>query len=116
VGERASNRAGAGLEPLKSKMAISKNIQTLFANRCVLPDAIIHHAAIVIEDGVIAQVGERDAIGFPDGPSRTDFGDKIIALGLIDVHLHGFGGVQAGDSVNATHQIARAIPPSKSCD
>lgn len=57
--------------------------QVFRSNRVVLPDGI-RPAAIVIRDGVIAQIGAAE--GFHS--VIADFGDSIIMPGIVDTHVH----------------------------
>jgi N-acetylglucosamine-6-phosphate deacetylase len=49
-------------------------------------------AVLVLEDGIIAAVGRRDSLITPDNARVLDFGDSILAPGLIDIHVHGGAG------------------------
>ena len=49
-------------------------------------------AALVIDDGVIVSAGSREAIEAPANARVVDFGDAILAPGLIDIHVHGGSG------------------------
>ncbi len=46
----------------------------------------------MIEDGVIAAVGIRDDVRMPGNARVFDFGDAVLAPGLIDIHIHGGAG------------------------
>ena len=52
----------------------------------------VDNAALVIDDGVIVSAGPREAIEVPSGANVVDFGDAILAPGLIDIHVHGGAG------------------------
>jgi N-acetylglucosamine-6-phosphate deacetylase len=56
------------------------------------PLECVENAALVINDGVIVSAGRRDAIEVPAGANIVDFGDAILAPGLIDIHVHGGAG------------------------
>jgi N-acetylglucosamine-6-phosphate deacetylase len=56
---------------------------------------------MLIEDGIIAAVGARAEIDGPPNALVIDFGDAILAPGLIDIHVHGGAGhdvMEASDS------------------
>lgn len=83
--------------------------QVLIANQLVTPEEVIQDAAIVIQSGKIVAVGPKEEIKTPKTAGLLDLGDKIIAPGLIDVHIHGFEGVEVGEEVADALHIARAI-------
>jgi dihydroorotase-like cyclic amidohydrolase len=53
----------------------------------VLPDRVLHHAALGVRDGRIAEVIDpaRDA---PDAAETIDAGDALVLPGLVDTHVH----------------------------
>ena len=83
--------------------------QALVSRYLILPEDIVHDAAVVVERGKIVAAGQREALSIPEEVTLLDFGDKAVAPGLIDVHIHGFGGVEVGESLAATPHVARAI-------
>jgi N-acetylglucosamine-6-phosphate deacetylase len=64
----------------------------LLARQLLTPLERIDDAALLIEDGVIAAVGPRDSVKVPLKGRVVDFGDAILAPGLIDIHIHGGAG------------------------
>jgi len=64
--------------------------------------------SILIENGVITKIGRIDAAGGYD--NVLDAEGRILAPGLIDVHIQGAGG---GDVLDATPQALQAI--SRTC-
>src|SRR4051812_39724044 len=52
----------------------------------------VENAALVIDDGVIISAGPREHIEIPLNARVIDFGDAILAPGLIDIHVHGGAG------------------------
>ena len=52
----------------------------------------IDRPVVVVEGGSIVSVGSRDDVETPPGASVTDFGDCILAPGLVDIHIHGAAG------------------------
>ena len=48
----------------------------------------IHHATVIIKNGVIVDVGESDSIVIPDNAVVIDIGGRTIMPGLIDAHVH----------------------------
>jgi N-acetylglucosamine-6-phosphate deacetylase len=71
----------------------------LLAGSVVTPDAVLSPGYAVVEDGVIGAV----AAGVPGalaGPV-IDLGDRTLAAGFVDVHVHGGDGAQVnGDDVS----------------
>ena len=53
---------------------------------------VIDDAILLIEDGTISAVGPRDQVRIPSSARAIDFGDAVLAPGLIDIHVHGGGG------------------------
>ncbi len=64
----------------------------LLARQLLTPLERIDDAALLIEEGTIAAVGRRDATSIPPSARVIDFGDSILAPGLIDIHIHGAAG------------------------
>lgn len=81
----------------------------LRSERLITPLDTIGKGIILIEDGRIAQIGAEADVSLSEDVMIRDFGDKIIAPGLIDIHGHGYGGVMVGQSVEATLQVARSF-------
>jgi len=81
--------------------------RVLYAQQLVTPFAAINHAALLIEDGVIAALGEREAVTVPEGTRSDDYGDAILAPGLVDIHVHGGAGVDAMDADPAALETLR---------
>src|ERR1035437_10013037 len=69
------------------------NLSTvLLARQLLTPLERIEDAALVIDCGIIAAVGNRDGVSIPARARVVDFGDSILAPGLIDIHVHGGAG------------------------
>jgi len=64
----------------------------LLARQLITPLYAIEDAALLMEDGVITAVGKRDAVHIPANSSVIDFGDAVLAPGLVDIHIHGGAG------------------------
>lgn len=64
----------------------------LLAQQLFTPLEAVGEAALLIEDGSIVAVGSRDTITVPSRVKTIDFGEAILAPGLVDIHIHGGGG------------------------
>lgn len=64
----------------------------LLARQLVSPLQSIENAALLIEDGIITAVARRSDLIIPGSTRVIDFGDAILAPGLIDIHIHGGAG------------------------
>ena len=58
----------------------------------ITPLQAIENAALLIEDGIISAVGARDRARHSSQREVIDFGDAVLAPGLIDIHIHGGAG------------------------
>jgi N-acetylglucosamine-6-phosphate deacetylase len=67
-------------------------LQAILAGRAFTPHEEISDAVILVEDGVIAAVGQREQITIPANAGRYDVRSLTITPGFIDVHIHGAGG------------------------
>ncbi len=59
----------------------------LVNGRIVLPERIVHGQALLLEGGRIAGLAAPDEVGAE--VERVDVGGRLIAPGLIDIHMHG---------------------------
>jgi N-acetylglucosamine-6-phosphate deacetylase len=64
----------------------------LLARQLLTPLERIENPALFIEDGIISAVGPREFVTVPLKGRVVDFGDAILAPGLIDIHIHGGAG------------------------
>jgi len=64
----------------------------LLARQLFTPLQAIDDAVLAIEDGIITAVGARAEVHVPATARALDFGDAVLAPGLIDIHIHGGGG------------------------
>ena len=49
----------------------------------VAPDRVIAGGTVVVEDGLIAEIAERD---YPAGPGTLDLGGRLVIPGIVDLH------------------------------
>ena len=64
----------------------------LHADRALTPTEEIYDAAILVEDGKIAAIGQRSAISAPVGARVHKTTGLTVVPGFVDVHIHGAGG------------------------
>jgi N-acetylglucosamine-6-phosphate deacetylase len=64
----------------------------LLAKQLFTPHEAFENAALLVEDGLITAVGSRSAVEAPASTKTIDFGDAVLAPGLIDIHVHGGAG------------------------
>jgi len=88
-------------------------MKTAFVAKTLLtPLTSLSRPVVLVEDGQILAVGNRDEVPIPAGARIEDFGDAVLAPGMIDIHLHGGGGhdiMEASDEALAHvgRQLAR---------
>ncbi len=64
----------------------------LTARTLITPLERIERPLVLIEDGRIVRVSDQSMGGVPSGAQQKDFGENILAPGLIDIHVHGSAG------------------------
>jgi N-acetylglucosamine-6-phosphate deacetylase len=79
------------------------------SKRLVTPNAVIDDGVVVFEEGRITAVGSQHTVEVPEGAEIVDYGDGIIAPGMMDIHCHGFIGGRAGESVENSLNMAEFI-------
>jgi len=62
--------------------------KALLAKKLVTPYKVIENAILVYEDGIIIAVGKQSNIPVPADAEVVDYGDKTLAPGCIDIHMH----------------------------
>ncbi|MBI3934893.1 MAG: N-acetylglucosamine-6-phosphate deacetylase [Acidobacteria bacterium] len=74
------------------------------------PLEVLDDALLLIEDGVIRAIGSRDAVVVPPAARLVELGDKILAPGFIDVHIHGGAGHDVMEGTrDAVEAVARSV-------
>jgi N-acetylglucosamine-6-phosphate deacetylase len=68
------------------KLRINQRV-ALINGRVVLPQMIVDDRVVIIDNGSIIAIADRDAIG--SGVTPIDVGGRLITPGLIDIHTHG---------------------------
>lgn len=67
----------------------------IVAGRIVTPFDTIERGVILVDDGRIVAVGTAEQVALPAGIEVLDAQTLCVAPGLIDLHTHGGGGVEA---------------------
>ncbi len=78
-------------------------MQVFTAGRLLTPTAAVEHPLVLVEQGRILEISERNSRQVPD-VSLSDFGDGVIAPGYVDLHIHGSAGYDVMD------ERAEALP------
>ncbi|HWX54372.1 MAG TPA: N-acetylglucosamine-6-phosphate deacetylase [Verrucomicrobiae bacterium] len=83
---------------------------TITAGRLLTPLECIESPVVVIEDGHVLSVHSAQQAEVPRNTNRFDFPDKVLAPGLIDVHVHGNAGHDVMETdASALASIQRAM-------
>jgi N-acetylglucosamine-6-phosphate deacetylase len=61
------------------------------AGRLIIPDQLILNPVILVEDGVITQMGSRDSIAIVSG-KQLNFPSGMLVPAFFDIHIHGSAG------------------------
>src|SRR5581483_10243378 len=77
----------------------------LTASSLLTPLERIDNPVVLVEDRSIARVGPREGVSIPSGVRILEFGDAVLAPGLVDIHIHGGAG----------HDIMEANPEALPC-
>lgn len=75
----------------------------------VLPDRVLERGSLVIEQGCITDIVEHER-PWPPSTLVEDGRDLYAVPGFVDVHVHGFGGVDVLDGPHAVREVARMLP------
>jgi N-acetylglucosamine-6-phosphate deacetylase len=70
----------------------------LTASRLFTPLECVPDPLLLVEDGVIVEVASRAARQIPARARVLDFGEGILAPGLVDLHIHGSAGHDVMDA------------------
>ena len=76
------------------------------AKKLFTPREIIQEGLVVIDEGVIRSVGSREELTAPTAARLVDLGERILAPGFVDVHIHGGGG---HDVMEATREALETV-------
>ena len=64
-------------------------LTALAAKQIFTPLEAIENGLLVVEDGTIQSLGSREQCSVPPAARLVDLGDRILAPGFVDVHIHG---------------------------
>jgi N-acetylglucosamine-6-phosphate deacetylase len=67
---------------------------------------IIHHPVVVLDNGHIASISNRDEKALPEGAQVLNFPGAILAPAFLDIHIHGAAG---HDVMEATQEALDAM-------
>ena len=107
----------AGLAAAAAPAALAQNVYVTAERMLdVATGRMMQNPAIVIQDGVITQVGSRDAIQVPSAAEVIDLPGVTLLPGLIDMHTHldsdptmgGFAGINLPDAYQAVISVPHA--------
>ena len=71
------------------------------ARTLLTPLKHVERPVVLVEDGAILSAGSRSEVAVPPGAKLVDFGDAVLAPGLVDIHIHGAAGfdvMEAGEA------------------
>lgn len=72
----------------------------------VTDDQVVHDGWVLIEDGIITDLGGADRPP-PRAAPRTSVPGAAVLPGFVDIHVHGGGGHSFGGDAGATEAVAR---------
>src|SRR6202162_1636262 len=80
----------------------------IHADRAFTPFEEISDAVIVIEGSKIAAIGRRGKVDLPRGAREINAGERTVAPGFVDVHIHGAGGHDVMEGTREALEIIAA--------
>jgi N-acetylglucosamine-6-phosphate deacetylase len=80
----------------------------IHADRAFTPFEEISDAVIVIQGSKIAAVGQRGKVDLPRGAREISAGQRTVAPGFVDVHIHGAGGHDVMEGTREALEIIAA--------
>jgi N-acetylglucosamine-6-phosphate deacetylase len=70
------------------------------AGRLLTPTDIVEHPLVLVEQGRIVEMSTRSSRQVPAGASTLDLGDRWMAPGYVDLHIHGSAGYDVMDDTS----------------
>lgn len=86
-----------------------RRLTAIKASRFLTPDHEIESGVVLIENGRIVGLGSSTEIQIPAEAELIDAGDKTVAPGFIDTHVHGRDGHLFGEDPESTADLCRTI-------
>src|ERR1035437_7096865 len=74
------------------------------AARLLTPTDAVEHPLVLVEQGRVLEISARSSRQLPAGVSVSDFADRVMAPGYVDLHIHGSAGYDVMDDT------AEALP------
>src|SRR5580704_14611887 len=72
------------------------------AGRLLTPTVAVEHPLVLVEHGRVVDISARSSRQVPAGVSTCDFGDRVMAPGYVDLHIHGSAGYDVMDDTVET--------------
>ena len=86
------------------------------AGRLLTPTDVVEHPLVLVEQGRILEISALGERQVPTGVSMSDFGDRWMAPGYVDLHIHGGAGYDVMDATaEALPAIERLKPNPPQC-
>jgi N-acetylglucosamine-6-phosphate deacetylase len=80
------------------------------AGRLLTPSEVVEHPLVLVEEGRVVEISPRSGRTVPSGASLLDFGDRWLAPGYVDLHIHGSAGYDVmDDAIEALPAIERLL-------
>ena len=71
----------------------------------VLENGILWDGVMLIEDGIIVQIGKRQKLDRPLGAEIVDAQGAYVGPGFVDIHVHGGGGYDIYERLEETSEF-----------
>src|ERR1035437_10359475 len=82
------------------------------AGRLLTPTDAVEHPLVLVEQGRVLEISARTSRQVPAGVSVSDFGDRVMAPGYVDLHIHGSAGYDVmDDTAEALPAIEELLAP-----
>lgn len=79
------------------------------AKRVVKDDTVVEDGAVLVRGGVIEWVGPQASAPTVQDAREVDVGERTLLPGFVDIHVHGNGGVLAGESESSLRRMAQTL-------
>jgi len=80
------------------------------AERLLTPTDVVEHPLVLVEQGRVLEISPRSSRQIPARVSVSDFGDRVMAPGYFDLHIHGSAGYDVmDDTAEALPAIERLL-------